>query len=250
MEREAQFINNPFIEASNRINMSYLLLNNPKMIETMQKTGSSFFHGTNANALPSILKYGINSVSKSQADGIELTTGEEWSRIQGKRNFVSVTDSLEVALNYAGLIPSNKDAQNSLLNFGVVIGISLQDMKKIQTTSIHSDMPEIGIIENLPLENIKFLSVPKDKKEFVKKLVGEKNIEVIDMDIYDKFYHLDYIKMLEYLEHPSIESENTNSRIFTKQEIKNTSNTRKLSCISRIYNKLFNKYNRQTKERG
>ena len=180
--------------------MSYLLLTNPKMVEIMKKTGSSFFHGTNANALPSILKYGINSVDKSLENSIEVTTGEEWTRIQGKRRFVSVTDCLNIALDYAGINPNNKNAKESLLNFGIIIGISFQNMKDIQAIGINSDMSEVGIIGNVPLDNIKFLSVPKDKEEFVKKLIGERDIEVIGMDLNDMFYNLDFCRKLEILE--------------------------------------------------
>lgn len=78
MEREVLFKSNPTIEASKRLNMAYLLLTTPKIIDVMQQTGTAFFHGTNANALPNILKYGINSVDKSLKNNIEVTTGEEF----------------------------------------------------------------------------------------------------------------------------------------------------------------------------
>lgn len=84
MEEEVLYKNNPSIESRKRLNMAYLALNNPDMIETLQKSKTCFFHGTNANALPSILKYGIYSVDKSNENNIPVTTGEKWSRIDGK----------------------------------------------------------------------------------------------------------------------------------------------------------------------
>lgn len=227
--------------------MAYLLLTNPKMIEVMQQTGASFFHGTNANALPSILKYGINSVDKSMEDNIELTTGEGWSRINGKRGFVSVTDCLSESLNYASINPNNENAKNSMMNFGIVIGISFQNMKGIRATSISSDIPEIGVIENLPLDHIKFLSVPKDKKEFVKKLIGEKDIEIVGMDMEDVFYHLDYRSKLEKLESPRINEKSTSSP-FTKQEVKKVVEKRRFSKIREICNNLKNNTHNRFKQ--
>ncbi len=240
MEREVLFKNNPTIEAQKRLNMSYLLLTNPKMLEEMQQTGAVFFHGTNANALPSILKYGINSVDKSRENNIEVTTGEEWSRAQGKRNFVSVTDCLDVALNYAGINPNIENTQNSLLNFGIVVGVSFQNMADIKTTRVSSDIPEVGVIENLPLDHIKFLAVPKDKEEFVKKLIGQKNIEIVGMDLDDIFYNLDFHSKLEILESTKENSipTRTTQNTFTKQEIKKVVQGRRISKIKEIFDNL------------
>lgn len=239
MEWKVLFKNNPSIEASKRINMAYLLLTNPRMIEVIQQTGASFFHGTNANALPSILKYGINSVDKSRKDNIELTTGEEWSRINGKRNFVSITDCLNVSLNYA---MTNQNDINNLFNFGVVIGTSLKNMKDIRTEAIHSDMPEIGIIENLSLDHIKFLAVPKDKEEFVKKLIGQKDIEIVGMDIDDIFYNLDFCNKSKKLDltQENGDSIRSNPPIFTETQVKETVEKRRLSKIKEIFNKIKN----------
>ena len=178
MEEEVLYKNNPTIEGKKRLNMAYLLLKNPEMVEIIEKTKGNFFHGTNANALPNILEYGLNSVNKSEENNIDVVTGEEWSRINGKRAFVSLTDCLDVAIEYAD---KNKceNISNSLLNFGVIIGASFENMQNLNVTSIQSDISEIGVMGNLPLENIKYLAVPEDKVEFVKKMVGQKNIAVV-----------------------------------------------------------------------
>ena len=240
MEKEVLFKNNPSIEASKRLNMAYLLLTNPEMVETMQQTGASFFHGTNANALPSILKYGINSVDKSTENNIEVTTGEEYSRIQGKRSFVSITDCLDEALNYTKI---NSNIKDQLLNFGVMIGISLKDMKNINTTTIDSDIPEIGVVDNLPLDNIKFLAVPNDKEDFVKKLVGQKDIKIVGMNLDDKFYNLDFKEKLNSLDFSLENNISTDSsKTFTKQEVQEEVKKGRFSKIKETFINLKNKF--------
>ena len=240
MEKEVLFKNNPSIEASKRLNMAYLLLTNPEMVETMQQTGASFFHGTNANALPGILKYGINSVDKSTENNIEVTTGEEYSRIQGKRSFVSITDCLDEALNYTKI---NSNIKDQLLNFGVMIGISLKDMKNINTTTIDSDIPEIGVVDNLPLDNIKFLAVPNDKEDFVKKLVGQKDIKIVGMNLDDKFYNLDFKEKLNSLDFSLENNISTDSsKTFTKQEVQEEVKKGRFSKIKETFINLKNKF--------
>ncbi len=240
MEREVLFKNNPTIEASKRLNMAYLLLTNPKIIDVMQRTGSVFFHGTNANALPYILKYGINSLDRSQENNIKVITGEEFSRIHGKRGFVSVTDCIDISLTYAGINPNSKNMKEQLLNFGIIAGVSFQNMEDIRTISINSDISEIAVKDNLPLEHIKFLAVPKDKEEFVKKLVGEKNIEIVGMDLDDKFYILNFsnkLKTLESYREESVDTKTT-SKTFTKEDVKKAVETRRFSKIKEIFAKI------------
>lgn len=76
MEEPVRYKINPICDAEKRLNMAYLLLTNPQMIELIQKSSGHFLHGTNANALSSILKYGINSIDKSRENNINVTTGE------------------------------------------------------------------------------------------------------------------------------------------------------------------------------
>lgn len=246
-EREVLFKNNPMMEASKRLNMAYLLLTNPKMIDVMQQTGAAFFHGTNANALPNILKYGINSVDRSRENNIEVTTGEECSRINGKRSFVSLTDCIDVSLTYAGINHNSENMKDQLLNFGVIAGVSFHNMKDIKTIPIHSDISEIGVRDNLPLDHIKFLAVPKDKAEFVEKLVGEKNIEVVGMDLNDAFYILDFsskLKALESYREDSVDTKTT-SQTFSKEDVKKVVKTRRFSKIKEIFADIKNKFRKE-----
>lgn len=251
MEKVVQYKDNPTIEASKRINMAYLLLKNPNMVQAIQEKGAYFFHGTNANALPNILKYGLNSVDRSTENNIQVNTGEKWSRINGKRKFLSLTDSLKTALPYTTLGPENQNPENSLLNFGVIVGTSLENMQGLTTIDVISDMPEVGISGNLPVNNIKFLAVPEDKVEFVKKLVGTKDIEVISMNMRDKFF-LSHMKgKTELLERG--ESENQQDYpTYSKNDIKPVVKERRTSKIKEIFNKLKEKLhmnNRQTDEK-
>ena len=170
-----------------RISMANLFVQNPKSFDILQKNNINIFHGTNANALPSILKYGVNSYDESLEKGIYVTTGETSTRQQG-RSFISFTDVLDVAEDYS-TINSTKDDEN--LSFEVIIGTTKEEVKKIRTTIIRSDVPEIGINKNLPKESIKLLGVPSSKVNYVKKIVNQQ-IEVIAIDnIKNKFYYVD-----------------------------------------------------------
>lgn len=180
---------NPRIEANRRIGMAYLLLRNPETFEMLMQNNVNLFHGTNANVLPSILKYGVNSVDESVKMGIEVTTGEKWSRFGGKRSFVSFTDVLDIAQGYAS---SNAKIDKDQLSFEVIIGTSVEDAIQVGTDRIGSDIPEVGIRNKLPKENIKVICVPTEKVEFVKKIVDNLEIKVLPMDDMDsKFYYCD-----------------------------------------------------------
>lgn len=230
--------------------MAYTLLKSPQMIETIQKSGGYFFHGTNANALSSILKYGINSVEASIENKINVNTGEEWSRIGGKRDFVSITDCLDVALCYSSIKPKKDDYVNKLLNFGVVIGISMENMKNLRTFSVMSDIPEVGIKGNLPLDHIKFLAVPEDKTEFVKKMVGAKNIEVVSMDIYDRFYSANFTEKYNMIEQEKDASEELTKQYpsYRKEDVIQVVNNRKVSKVKEIFEILKKRIRVNTKE--
>lgn len=255
MERRISYKNNPTIEGRKRLNMAYLLLKNPQVIETIQESGGYFFHGTNANALSSILKYGINSVDTSMENKINVNTGEKWSRVQGKRSFVSITDCLDVALGYSDIAPSENSNINNLMNFGVVLGVSLKDMNGIETVTVTSDISELGIQGNLSLDHIKYLIVPGDKTEFVKKMVGSKNIEVISMDMQDKFYRTNFLEKFNILEQQKEDSEKLTQQypIYTKEDVMPVVNKRKISKIKEVFNDLKRKihiHTKDTNERG
>lgn len=252
MEREVNYKNNPLLEAEKRCNMAYLLLKNPRMIDVIQQKKAYFFHGTNANALPGILKYGINSVNKSKECDIPVTTGEKWSRIEGKRDFVSLTDCIDVALRYSNISPNNAETTNTLLNFGVIIGTSLEDMKDIRVSGIRSDTPEIGVHGNLPVGHVKFLAVPSDKVEFVKKMIGEKEIEVVAMEMKENPFICNSIyeklNILEQIE-PNQKTPKQNFPTYFKDDIKPVVSSRKTSEIRKIFEMLKSRLHKKDKDK-
>ncbi len=250
MEREVLYKNNPILEAKKRLNMAYLLSTNPKMIETIQKSSGHFFHGTNANAIPSILKYGINSIDTSIENNIDVFTGEEWSRINGKRNFISLTDCLDVAIRYANIEPNDNNFTNSLLNFGVIIGASFEDMNGLKVSGVNSDISEIGVIGNLPVNHIKFLAVPDDKVEFVKKMVGQKNIEVVSMDMKDKFFTKSFKEKLDILEQKDKNEQQIEETYptYSKADIKTVVKKRRTSKIKEIFENIKAKIHTKSKK--
>ncbi|MBQ8659444.1 MAG: hypothetical protein IJ475_01210 [Bacilli bacterium] len=179
----------PLIEGQRRFAMAYLLLRNPNTFEEIIQNRINVFHGTNANALPSIIKYGVNSIDESKKNGVDVVTGEQWSRINGGRNFVSFTDILDIAEGYATLKPVDG---SELLSFEVVIGTTIADVKAAGTCVVSSDVPEIGVRSCLPNDSIKSICVPTDKVDFVKKMIDDLNIKVLPVDDYDqKFYYID-----------------------------------------------------------
>jgi len=181
---------NPFIEMKRRISMAYLLIRNPETFDILVQNKINLFHGTNANALPSILKYGLNSLYDSEAQGIYVSTGEKWSRIIGKsRDFISFTDVLDLAEDYSTLT-SDKGKNN--LSFEVVIGTTVDDVKRAGKCVVQSEVPEVGVRNKLPIESIRMIGVPSEKVEFVKKIVNNDEIKVLALDgIREKFYYID-----------------------------------------------------------
>lgn len=168
-----------------------MLATHPETFEIMTKHNINLFHGTKFDALHNILNYGMNSIDELSKKGITISTGERWSRTNGKRDFISFTDDLDTALGYAS-IQNSQDKQNSS-DFGILIGISSDDVKQMKTCSVHSEVPEIGVMNNVPLEYIKFIAKIKElmeekekaktfDSESVKKLAeGRKKSGILDV---------------------------------------------------------------------
>ena len=237
---------NPLIEIQRRLSMAYLLLRNPQTFDVLSQNKVNLFHGTNANSLYSILKYGLNSTQESQNLGISVTTGEKWSRMNGTREFVSFTDVLEIAEDYSTLKPTDI---NSDLSFSIIIGTTVEDVTKIERYRIASDIPEVGVKNNLPTENIRTICVPSDKVEFVKKIVNNKEIEVLAIDdIEEKFYYMDDLGSIyidDYLLNEvknNLTKTNTN-KTFEIEEIEEVTLTRLLTNIKNQFKKFISTMN-------
>lgn len=172
---------NPRLEAIRRLEFAYLFAHNPEAMEVIIQGKTTLFHGTKAEALPSILEYGLKSGADANKVGIDITTGEEWSRINGQqRSFISLTNEPGIALGYAGAGNNN--------DFGVILGMNPERLKELDFVTVSSDMPEVGVMDNIELGYIDTIIVPKEKVDLVKELVGERPIKVVGMDMEDPFY--------------------------------------------------------------
>lgn len=236
----AKLKNNPYIERKKRIQFAFLLATNPKAFETISKNNVTLFHGTNANALPSILKYGLKSGKELENESIPIITGEEWSRRGAQRSFISFTDNLETAVKYAAM-PASKDSQQNL-SFGVIVGLSSKATSDLPTCRVTSELVELGFEDSIPLEYIEVLAVPKDKAEFVSKLVNGSKIQVLSLDLNENFYFRDNLtdfditipQALEFSGAPTSETNKT----FSAKSLQKTASDRKLSDIHKIFGKI------------
>lgn len=184
----------PDIEITRRVSMAYLFINNSETFKALVDNNINVFHGTNGNALPNIISYGMNSVSEAKRREIDVTTGENWSRISGERDFISFTDVLEIAEYYSFTTAINSNPE---LDFNVIIGTSTDKLSNIQR--IGSDISEFGVGKHIDLEQIKCICVPNDKVEYVKKLLNNDKILVLGLsNLEDKFYYLDDSYCLDY----------------------------------------------------
>ena len=227
---------NPTVEMRRRISMANLIIQNKEVFDKLVEKKVNIFHGTNANALPSILAHGINSFDESQRKGIYVTTGERSTRTQG-RDFISFTDVLDVAEDYSSL-NSYKDEEN--LSFEVIIGTTKEEIEKVSQIRVPSDVPEIGVKKHFPKESIKVICVPPSKVNYVKKLVG-KDIEVLGIkNIKNKFYYVDDIGLIEIYEEnykKLKEKEQEYEKVFKLSELKKF-----------VYKKFLSKPKQEEKE--
>lgn len=231
---------NPRIESQRRISMAYLFIKNRETFDYFVENNINLFHGTNANALPSIIEHGLNCVDDLKEKGIEVTTGEEWSRIGGKRNFSSLTDVLDISQGYASFNPKGAD---KTITYGIVLGISKNEEINSKSRNIYSDIPELGIVGGVSKESIKSISVPSDKVEFVKKIVGEENIKVLPMDdMEQKFFYFNdsYIEFSqeEFEKFKRSLKEEQENKTFKEQELDEMVKSRKLFDMKKMYEKI------------
>lgn len=224
-------IDDPFEECQRRISMAITLVNNPDTFSYFINNQINLFHGTNNNAIPSILKYGLISMASYQEKtGTAPLTGEKSTqRENNPRDFVSMTDILDIASRYSEI---NPDAYS----FSVVLCTNKESAEKSRITTIRSDVPEVGLKNDLALEDIKAICCPSNKVSFMKKLVGNKNIMVLPLDNMDKsFYYadkdcyeitIDNKRLLEFRE--GISKEN---KSFKEEEVKHLLNEQTTSKI-------------------
>ena len=227
---------NPRIEAQRRTSMAYLLVNDRDTYEYLKENHINIFHGTNANALVGIAKYGLQSVDKIIESKREVRSGEAWSRIKGKRSFISVTDVFDIAWNYMQIDPKS---------FSTIICTSDEKMVEdnIKTCPVSSDVSEIGILDELPSGTIKCVLVPKDNVDYVKVLFSDTNIQVLGLSNIDTryFWFDDFMGCQfnagEYEKYKAnrLEEKEEISKI-TEEDLKENASSRTRSKIQEIYN--------------
>lgn len=240
--------NNPSIEAARRLSIAYVLISDRATYDYWQANKINIFHGTNANALIGISKYGLNSVNTIKSHNEKVLSGEVWSQNEGKRDFISLTDVLEVAWYYM-----TKDMTKDKGAFPVLIGTSEETLRAngASSTFVHSDLPEIAIKNDIPLETIKCICVPKDKVESTKILFSNTNVQVLGLaNMKNKYFWCDcmsletYFYPEEYEEYKLNSQKEVVSNKITTEDLKNNSLTRTLSSIKKIYNWMIEKYSK------
>jgi len=238
---ELHIRNNPFLEGKRRIGFAYLLATHPETFEILRANHIDLFHGTNSNALLSILKYGLQSVDWQSDKGIETLTGEEWSRRGRETDYISVTNDIDLALYYSDISP--KKGKNG--SFGMVLGMSSENLNALRTCKVDTILPEIGIVNGVSPEYIKTIAVPEEKVDFVRKLVGNLPITIIPININEKFYYVDLDS-----EELMIDSDKANDFIkgnmqtqtkFGVSEIADLARTRKMSGLQDFFEKAKSK---------
>ncbi len=184
---------NSYIEAKKRIGMAMLLLTNPETFNILMENNIVYFHGTNANSLPGILKNGICSASKINNTGENVKTGELSTNKNKGRNFISFTDVLDDAVDYSFIKPNEK---NNILNldFPIIFGTTKDSLDKYKLLSIPSDLPEIDVIDSFSLNDIRIIMVPSDKVDYVSNMLSSTTIKIMPIDVLkDKtFCYVDY----------------------------------------------------------
>jgi hypothetical protein len=176
---------NPMIQVMRRAGLAYQIVMNPDTFKYLKENNVVYYHGTSSLALPGILRYGLNSVDKSMSEGIELKTGEEWSRISGKRSFVSFTDLLDIAIGYSHI---NGDEDR----FPIIIGTTYSNVRSVYGKPLKmTDIPEVTVETNFPRNLITCIMVPSDKVEMVQAMAED--IPVLPARLEEiKFYNVDY----------------------------------------------------------
>lgn len=230
------------IEAQRRLFIAHLLITNPETVDVLFQNNIKLFHGTNSNALPSILKYGLNSAFDSKKNGVYVTTGEFRTRnFSDLREFVSFTDVLEIASMYSRITPESKINN---LSFGIIIGTTTDDVLQVSRRTVWSMWPELGVMHKLPKERIRAICVPTDKVEYIKKIINNDEIKILTMDrLNERFYAIDYdtgtTKILydRYNELKENLQQPTSDKKFKLEEIKELM----LKQISKIVNTRISK---------
>ena len=181
--------NNQIYEKKRRASIAFLLATYPETYRAVKGNNINLFHGTNGNALPSILANGLLSEYECNQGQIHIETGAALTRRDGNRRYISFTDVLSIAEDYASSEPEEASKQS----FPVIIGTSLDVIKPNERRQVDFESPEMGINGSLTLDRIKIIMVPEEKKEYVQNLVNAtgSKINVCSIEMEKDYYSID-----------------------------------------------------------
>lgn len=166
-----QIRSNPDIEISRRMGLANLYVYNKDIFDYVVEKNLNMFHGTTSGALEGILRDGLRT---STDLGDEVKTGEA-AGIHVNKPFISFTNDLLLAEGYASFGYKNGE-------FPIVIGTSYDKTREYSRISnIHSDFPEVGVREGLPLEAISFVGVPSEYVEELR-VMSNGSINILPYD--------------------------------------------------------------------
>ncbi len=227
---------NPHIEIQRRLGIARLLVSEPETFQFFVDHKVNLFHGTNANALPGIFQYGLNSVNALKELGLAVETGESWSRIRGERAFISLSDVYDTSEGYSMMTPQEK---KGFLSFEVMVCTSEEEVRKHRIVRVSSDLSEVGVYGTLPVESICCICVPRRYLRFVRKLAGDSNIPILPMpNPKEKFYMIGEIFSEKKYEEFAHQREKEASLRFTKKELYQLANSRPIQAIKETLAKM------------
>ena len=217
---------NAWLEFKRRKNLIMLAKNNKEAFEQIIANNVNLYHGTNFNALLGIIENcGMLSENELHLRGRPPLTGEEYSRNTGYiRSFISFTDQIQTALEYSKRSPSE---DTTLESFGIIIGISADELEELETFFPPSEMSELGVSDMLPISKIKIIFVPNEKVEIVKNMIGDTKIKVTSLDTLPQS-----VEKVQY----------------NKEDIRALANTRSESGITKIFKWLKELLTKRTKQ--
>lgn len=190
-------------ERNRRIEFAEMILTNESLFLNLSNNGLNCFHGTEIDALDTILNKGLLSSTELSEQEIQLRTGEEYkmnqSNIYGgveKRHFVSLTDDFKTSVGYAGF-HSKEQIEFFKTNYGkelkdepIIICFNSDDIaQKYGNSLVHvqSTCNEIGLTTSISPSDIKCIITSYEKIEYVQSLASKFGIDVLGYDPSYKF---------------------------------------------------------------
>ena len=195
-------------ERNRRIEFAEMILHDESLFFKLANNKLNCFHGTEGQALETILNNGLLSSIKLSEKGIQLKTGEEYEyskkyadiyEMYGsaeKRHFTSLTDDFSTSVIYA-LFVTTEFQEQFKKKFGkefdkipIIICFNGNNIaQKYGNSLVHvkSTCNEIGITTSINPSDIKCIITSYDKIEYVQSLAIKYGIDVLGYNPNNKF---------------------------------------------------------------